>query len=128
MTIIEMTVVILVLIALISLLFIGANAWKRGSDRASCIMNLQNIQKGVRSFANLHGHAPGDNVAGLRDRVIGPGKFLEHAPLCPGTGLYEYGRNGDSVNSDMVPPVGVPYASCTLADEADHRPPRRTDW
>ena len=34
MTLIELTVVILVLLSLISILFVGARAWKKGSDRA----------------------------------------------------------------------------------------------
>ena len=38
MTLIELTVVILVLLSLISILFVGARAWKRGSDRAGCII------------------------------------------------------------------------------------------
>ncbi|MBC7981098.1 MAG: prepilin-type N-terminal cleavage/methylation domain-containing protein, partial [Armatimonadetes bacterium] len=35
MTLLELTVVILVLLSLISILFIGARAWKKGSDRAA---------------------------------------------------------------------------------------------
>lgn len=35
MTFIELTVVILVLISLVSILFAGAKAWIRGSDRAA---------------------------------------------------------------------------------------------
>ena len=34
MTLLELTVVILVLLSLISILFVGARAWKKGSDRA----------------------------------------------------------------------------------------------
>jgi type II secretory pathway pseudopilin PulG len=50
MTLLELTVVILVLLSLITILFIGAQAWKRGSDRAICIINIQNVQKGVRGY------------------------------------------------------------------------------
>ncbi len=53
MTLIELTVVILVLLSLISVLFIGAKAWKDGSDNATCVMNIRNFQTGARSFANL---------------------------------------------------------------------------
>ena len=56
MTLIELTVVILVLLSLISILFVGARAWKKGSDRAGCIMNIRNVQQGVRSFQNINGH------------------------------------------------------------------------
>jgi prepilin-type N-terminal cleavage/methylation domain-containing protein len=42
MTLLELTIVILVLLTLVSILFIGARAWKKGSDRAANIMNLRN--------------------------------------------------------------------------------------
>ncbi|MGC4017627.1 MAG: prepilin-type N-terminal cleavage/methylation domain-containing protein [Luteolibacter sp.] len=45
MTLLELTVVILVLLSLISILFIGAKAWKKGSDRAGCIMNIRNLHR-----------------------------------------------------------------------------------
>lgn len=54
MTLIEMTVVISLLLSLISILFIGAKAWKRGSDRAANIMNLRNVQLAVRGHASLN--------------------------------------------------------------------------
>lgn len=53
MTLIELTVVILVLLSLISVLFIGAKAWKDGSDNSNCVMNIRNFQTGARSYANL---------------------------------------------------------------------------
>ena len=48
MTLLELTVVILVLLSLISILFIGARAWKKGADRAGCILNIRNVQQAVR--------------------------------------------------------------------------------
>ena len=53
MTLIELTVVILVLLSLISVLFIGAKAWKDGADRADCIVYIGQFQKGVRSWGNI---------------------------------------------------------------------------
>lgn len=53
MTLLELTVVILVLLSLISILFVGARAWKKGSDRAANIMNLRNAQQAVRGHANM---------------------------------------------------------------------------
>ncbi|MDF1714657.1 MAG: type II secretion system protein [Akkermansiaceae bacterium] len=55
LTLIELTVVILVLLALITVLFIGGRAWKKGSDRAGCILNIRNAQQAVRSYQNLRG-------------------------------------------------------------------------
>ncbi len=54
MTLLELTVVILVLLSLISILFIGARAWKKGSDRAGCILNIRNSQQAVRGYLNMH--------------------------------------------------------------------------
>ena len=48
MTLLELTVVILVLLTLISILFIGARAWKKGSDRAANILNVRNCQQAMR--------------------------------------------------------------------------------
>lgn len=53
LTLIELTVVIVVLLALISVLFIGATAWRNGANRANCILNLRNIHQGVGSFVNI---------------------------------------------------------------------------
>jgi type II secretory pathway pseudopilin PulG len=123
MTLLELTVVILVLLSLISILFIGARAWKRGSDRAGCIMNIRNIQQAVRSYANMNGHNPGDTVTGMQSEVIGSGKFVEKTPLCP----------SDSVAytiaaADTVPAVGTLYAACTNFVAEGHVPTGTEDW
>jgi len=52
-TLIELTVVILVLLTLISILFIGARAWQAGARRAQCILNQRNVQQAMRSMENL---------------------------------------------------------------------------
>ena len=78
MTLLELTVVILVLLSLISILFIGARAWKKGSDRAASILQIRNVQQAVRSHANMSGLNPGDAM--VKDDVIGPGKFIEIDP------------------------------------------------
>ena len=54
MTLLELTVVILVLLSLISILFVGARAWKKGSDRSANILNLRNSQQAVRGHANMN--------------------------------------------------------------------------
>jgi len=60
MTLLELTVVILVLLSLISILFIGARAWKKGSDRSANIMNLRNTQQAMRGHANMNQLNTGD--------------------------------------------------------------------
>ena len=53
MTLLELTVVILVLLSLITILFVGARAWKRGSDRSANIMNIRNCQQAMRGEQNM---------------------------------------------------------------------------
>ena len=55
MTLLELTVVILVLLSLISILFVGARAWKKGSDRSANIMNIRNTQQAMRGHENMRG-------------------------------------------------------------------------
>lgn len=125
MTLLELTVVILVLLSLISILFVGAQAWKRGSDRTLCIINIQNVQKGVRSFSNLYGYSPSQSVTGLQMRVIGLGKFVETTPTCPSSGTYTYGQ---TFGADTIPPVGELYLNCSLSTSEGHIPSNFADW
>jgi len=120
MTLLELTVVILVLLSLIAILFIGARAWKKGSDKAGCILNLRNIQLAVRSQANLVNLAVGDAVTSAA--LIGPGLYMESAPTCPGDHTaYTFGTT--------VPAVGTLYATCANATEsAAHVPTNHGDW
>lgn len=138
MTLLELTVVILVLLSLIAILFIGARAWKRGSDRAASILQIRNVQQAVRSFANMNGKNAGDTVApdpgppvviGLRDEVFGSGKFIENDPTAgthpAGTG-YAYAITAPNV----IPEVGTLYLTVTGTDAATYMPAAGTtnDW
>ena len=121
MTLLELTVVILVLLTLISILFLGATAWKNGSDRVLCILNLQAVQKGVRSYSNINGRNPGETVAGLQNEVIGVGRFVEVMPECPGHGTYTTG-------GDVIPAMGTLYLECSLSASGSHEPTNVEDW
>lgn len=121
MTLLELTVMILVMLTLITILFIGARAWKRGSDRTLCIMQIQNVQKGVRSYTNLYGHSEGDTVLDLQSKVIGLGRFVESVPRCPANGNYNFG-------GDTIPMVGTLYMDCDLATLQQHEPGNHSDW
>ncbi|QJE97267.1 type II secretion system protein [Luteolibacter luteus] len=121
MTLLEMTLVIMIMLSLIGILVLGANTWKKGSDRALCIMNLQAVQKGVRSFSNLNGYEPGNVVAGLESKIIGAGCFVESMPVCPAEGTY-------TSSGDLIPAPGALYFSCSLADEGEHQPMDLEDW
>ncbi len=126
MTLLELTVVILVLLSLITILFIGARGWKRGSDRALCIMNIQNIQKGVRGYSNLYDISPGASVPGLRSKVIGMGRFVESVPTCAAGGIYSFGLTTGGENT--VPQVGELYMQCDRNVVDEHVPTEYSDW
>src|SRR5690348_7996294 len=87
MTLLELTVVILVLLSLIAILFVGARAWKRGSDRAGCILNLRQAQQAVRAYQNVNQLNDGATLNVATD-LMGPGKLIEVTPRCPGGGDY----------------------------------------
>jgi prepilin-type N-terminal cleavage/methylation domain-containing protein len=125
MTLLELTVVILVLLSLITILFIGARGWKRGSDRAMCIINLQNVQKGVRGYANLYDFAAGANVPDLKNKVIGMGRFVETLPSCAAGGNYSYGGTS---GPETIPPIGELYMRCDLEVLEEHVPPDHSGW
>jgi type II secretory pathway pseudopilin PulG len=118
LTLIEVTLVIAVLLGLISVLFIGVSAYREGSNRAKCILNISNVQKAVRSYQNLYELSPGDTLASTT--IIGTGRMLETAPACGSGGTYTYGA--------AVPAVGSAYASCSLAATLNHVPTSLTGW
>jgi hypothetical protein len=94
-----LTVVILVLLSLISILFIGARAWKKGSDRAANILNIRNVQQAVRAHANVRAMEIGDTLASTE--IVGTGKYLNSVSP-PNTDLsYTYGSE--------VPAIGTLY-------------------
>lgn len=125
MTLLEMTVVILVLLSLIVLLFVGGRAWKRGSDRALCILHMQNVQKALRSYANLYGFVPGGNAPDLHSQLIGLDRFIENPPVCPAGGTYTFGQ---TYGENTIPPFGSIYMECSLAVAEQHVPTNSSEW
>jgi type II secretory pathway pseudopilin PulG len=118
LTLIEVTLVIAVLLGLISVLFIGVSAYKEGSNRAKCILNISNVQKAVRSYQNLYEKAPGDAL--VKETITGAGAFLETEPTCPSAGAYTWGTT--------IPAVGAAYLTCSLAGTKDHVPQSVVGW
>ncbi len=105
MTLLELTVVILVLLSLISILFIGARAWKKGSDRAANILNIRNVQQAVRAHSNVRGMNLGDALASTE--IVGSGKYL-NSVSAPNTDItYAYGT--------VIPAIGTLYLVATYA-------------
>lgn len=125
MTLLELTVVIIVLLTLITVLFFGARAWKRGSDRTLCILNIQAVQKAVRGYANMHAIDQGASVPGLQGQIIGIGRFLENTPICPAGGNYSFGTTH---GADVIPPMGTVYMDCSLSTTDDHVPQFTAEW
>ncbi len=109
MTLLELTVVILVLLSLISILFIGARAWKKGSDRAANILNIRNVQQAVRAHANVR--ALDINDALLDSEIVGAGKYLESVSPPVADITYDY--------LAVVPAIGTLYLDATYAGTTD---------
>lgn len=122
-TLVEMTVVILVLLMLVSILWFWAQSWKAGSDRAMCIMNIRFVQVGMRSYTHTSAYQPGQDLSplNLKDEVIGVNKHIEVAPRCPGGGVYMFAGN-------TVPEIGSLYMTCTLSDSKKHVPNNHESW
>ncbi len=83
MTLLELTVVILVLLSLISILFVGARAWKKGSDRSANILNVRNCQQALRGHQNTRGYADGATI--VNADIFGTAGYLKQ-PVPPITG------------------------------------------
>ena len=122
MTLIEITVVILVLLTLIAVLFIGANIYKTGTERAACILNIRNIHQAVRAHQNLQGANIGDPLD--TSLIYGPGLYLDSEPSCPtNTGGYN--------ETATFPVVGMAAATCDdygAAVVEDHVPANTDGW
>ncbi len=123
MTLLELTVVILVLLSLISILFIGARAWKKGSDRAANILNIRNVQQAVRAHSNVRALALGAALADTE--IVGSGKYL-NSVTAPNTDItYTYGA--------AVPAIGTLYLIAAYTDAnatSDYAPAASTytEW
>ncbi len=104
MTLLELTVVILVLLSLISILFIGARAWKKGSDRAGNILNIRNVQQAVRGHANMRGLEIAALVdAGVLMSADGSTGYMKTPTPPAALAAYTYGA--------AVPAIGVLYVT-----------------
>ncbi|MGB6221978.1 prepilin-type N-terminal cleavage/methylation domain-containing protein [Haloferula sp.] len=121
MTLLELTVVILVLLSLISILFIGARAWKKGSDRSANILNVRNVQQAVRGHANMNGIAEGDGATAggaVAATVIFPAYLSEPTPPAPSLAAYTYlGTNPAVGELYITNPASDPEYFYTSASE-----------
>jgi prepilin-type N-terminal cleavage/methylation domain-containing protein len=118
MTLIELTVVILVLLSLIAILFVGASAWKKGSDRAACIMNIRNVQQAVRGHQNMSNAAVGDAITSTA--IIGANGYIQTTPSCPASGSYTL--------AGTYPALGTLAYTCSKSTDLQHAPNDTTGW
>lgn len=134
-TLLELTIVVLILLSLISILFIGASAWKRGGDRAACVLTLRNVQMAARCYQNLYGYGYGDRpyaeygsqdiAKHLYQKGYIEKKLYEQATgveRCPAGGSYT------CPVPDIFPQTGVLYMKCSLSASNEHKPVTHTDW
>lgn len=121
MTLLELTVVILVLLSLIAILFVGARAWKKGSDRSACIMNIRNVQQAVRGHQNMTN--TGDTTPAAAT-IYGTGADVYlPAPTCPAGGTYTYAEPATGPTA-----AGGIFLSCSLSATANHVPTNTGTW
>ncbi len=123
MTLIELSVLVFVLLFLLGVTFIGVKAWKAGSDRAACVLNIYHAQEAVRSFSNLHGYNPGQTLASVdvESEVFGLDSFVNVRPTCPTEGTY-------STKGNTIPAYGTLYLNCSLAGTENHQPDNFHQW
>jgi hypothetical protein len=97
-----------------SMLFVGARAWKRGSDRAACIMNMRNTQQAIRAYQAANSLKPGDPIPW--ERIYS--KSLKK-PVCPDGGKYTF--------SKTIPKTGGLACEC---EHKEHLPAQDSyqDW
>lgn len=135
LSLLELTVVIATLLALISILFFSARAWMRGSDRAGCILTIRNVQVATRSYQNLYGYNDGgrpyaeegtqDIAEHLRSKGYIEAATYEQArgnATCPSGGSYTRAL------PDIFPQTGQLYMTCSFSESEKHEPPSYTDW
>lgn len=121
MSLLEITLVLGLTLALITALLFGIAAFQEGADRAKCIMNLCNMQKAMRSFMNLYEFRPGANVAenppagianNITENVIGTGKFIDKPLRCPSLNGGVQSAVYTITSESIFPAVGEMWAEC----------------
>ena len=116
---IEWTLVVLIASAVMGMALFVVLTWKSRADRASCILNIRNVQNAVRSYAGMNNLNIG-TPTGLSE-IVGPGKFVERIPQCPAGGNYRF--------LDRQPKIGQLYMECSLCDAPfNHKPNDYTSW
>jgi prepilin-type N-terminal cleavage/methylation domain-containing protein len=135
LTLLELTVVLIILLALVSIMSVGARAWLRGSERTSCILTLRNVQVAARSYQNLYGYNYGgrpyaergtqDIVEHLRNKG-----YIEESTYKQSRGTTPCAAGGTYTcpKPDIFPLEGELYMNCSLSESANHVPSSLDGW
>ena len=135
LTIVELSVVLTILLALTSIVFIGTRAWRRSGDRATCVLELRNVQAATRSYQNLYGYGSGgqpnmeNGSQDIAEHLLARG-YIENNVYrkihgivpCPAGGSYT------CATPDVFPEPGQLYIECSLGSTAEHLPTSHADW
>ena len=112
MTLIEVTVVMVVLLTLIWVFYFSATAYIKASNRTACLANQANLQKAVRGFQNLN-QLP-ETSTFIWSALDSNGFITNPSSLyCP-TNAAKYLSAADGV----IPPLGTRAAPCVDLDYA----------
>ncbi|BCU76095.1 DUF4190 domain-containing protein [Luteolibacter sp. LG18] len=112
------SVTVVVVLMVLSFLFVGARAWKKGSDRAACIMHQRNVQQAVRSYQAANHLKTGARIDW--SKVTLPVGSAITKP-CPAGGEYFV--------TETIPPVGMMAVECPHGGVPDkHEPTDHHDW
>ncbi len=135
LSLLELTIVIATILSLLSILFVGTKAWKRGTDRSSCIMNIRALQMAMRSYQNMYGYSHGgrpyaengtqDIAKHLFDKGYIESEQYEHAcgkDPCPSGGTYAVEF------PDVFPEEGTLFMRCSLEKSDEHAPKDHASW
>lgn len=135
MSLLELTVVLVVLMSLTGMFFVSSRIWKRGADRAECLLTLRNVQVAARSYQNLYGYSSGERMEpsqGAQNIALQlyTRGYLEEKQFrqsqgeiaCSGGGFYSCPL------PDTFPPVGELYLRCSLEAEQEHVPLEHAEW
>jgi hypothetical protein len=86
--------------------------WQRGADRSGCIMNIRNVQQAMRGYQGMN-----SSEQAPKEKLIGPGRFIEREPVCPRGGKYTWTQVGWHVGELMI-----------RCSHKDHIPNDYRDW
>lgn len=110
---------LLAMTALAATAFLGMSAWKRHSDRAECLHNINRIQHAVRAW-QAERKLSSDGEIRLQVMPGGRSEWMDEIPECPVAGAYHL--------TPFIPSVGEAAASCPHAEELNHIPESTAGW